>query len=40
MLDHAACDGIWTGSSTERLPIEKAVLEAGKRFAALRYSSK
>ncbi len=40
MLDHAACDGIWTGSSTERLPIEKAVFEAGKRFAALRYSSK
>jgi predicted TIM-barrel enzyme len=39
MLDHAACDGIWTGSSTERIPIEKAVFEAGKRFAALRYSS-
>jgi predicted TIM-barrel enzyme len=39
MLDHAACDGIWTGSSTERLPIEKAVFEAGKRFASLRYSS-
>ncbi len=38
MLDHAACDGIWTGSSTERLPIEKAVYEAGKRFASLRYS--
>ena len=38
MLDHAACDGIWTGSSTERLPIEKAVFEAGKRFASLRYS--
>ena len=35
MLDHAGCDGIWTGSSTERLPIEKAVFEAGKRFAAL-----
>lgn len=38
MLDTAACDGIWTGSSTERLPIETAVYEAGKRFAALRYS--
>jgi predicted TIM-barrel enzyme len=38
MLDHAACDGIWTGSSTERLPIEKSVYEAGKRFAELRYS--
>jgi predicted TIM-barrel enzyme len=40
MLDHAACDGIWTGSSTERLPIEKAVLEAGKRFASLRFTGK
>jgi predicted TIM-barrel enzyme len=39
MLDHAQCDGIWTGSSTERLPIEKAVFEAGKRFASLRYST-
>ena len=38
MLDHAACDGIWTGSSTERIPIEKAVFEAGKKFASLRYS--
>ena len=38
MLDHAACEGVWTGSSTERLPIEKAVFEAGKRFASLRYS--
>ena len=38
MLDHAACEGVWTGSSTERLPIEKAVFEAGKKFAALRYS--
>jgi predicted TIM-barrel enzyme len=38
MLDHAACEGIWTGSSTERLPIEKAVFEAGKKFAALRYT--
>lgn len=39
MLDHAACEGIWTGSSTERLPIEKAVFEAGKKFASLRYSN-
>jgi predicted TIM-barrel enzyme len=39
MLDHAACDGIWTGSSTERLPIEKAVFEAGRRFASLRFTS-
>jgi predicted TIM-barrel enzyme len=39
MLDHAECEGIWTGSSTERLPIEKAVYEAGKQFSSLRYSS-
>lgn len=39
MLDHAGCDGIWTGSSTERLPIEKAVYEAGRKFAELRYSN-
>ena len=25
MLDHTSCDGFWTGSSTERLPIERAV---------------
>ncbi len=37
ILDHTSCHGIWTGSSTERLPIEKAVFEAGKRFADLRY---
>lgn len=39
MLDHAGVDGIWTGSSTERIPIEKAVFEAGRAFAQLRYSS-
>ena len=37
ILDHTSCHGIWTGSSTERLPIETAVFEAGKRFADLRY---
>ena len=37
MLDHTSCDGIWTGSSTERIPIEKAVFEAAKRFADLRF---
>lgn len=36
MLDHTTCDGIWTGSSTERIPIEKAVHETAKRFAGLR----
>lgn len=39
MLDHTSCDGFWTGSSTERLPIEKAVSEAARTFAALRFSN-
>lgn len=38
MLDHTSCDGFWTGSSTERLPIERAVSEAASTFAALRFS--
>ena len=36
LLTHTSCDGFWTGSSTERLPIERAVTEAAARFAALR----
>ena len=39
ILDNTTCDGIWTGSSTERLPIEKAVFEMAKRFADLRFSN-
>lgn len=39
MLDHTSCDGIWTGSSTERIPIENAVFGAAKKFADLRYSN-
>jgi predicted TIM-barrel enzyme len=39
MLDHTSCDGFWTGSSTERLPIERAVSEAARTFAALRFSN-
>ena len=39
MLDHTTCDGFWTGSSTERIPIERAVGEAGRTFAALRCSA-
>ena len=39
ILNHTTCDGIWTGSSTERIPIEKAVFETAKRFADLRYQS-
>lgn len=37
ILDHTSCDGIWTGSSTERIPIEKAVFETAKEFADLRF---
>jgi len=37
MLDHTTSHGFWTGSSTERLPIERAVSEAAEEFAALRF---
>lgn len=40
MLDHTSCDGFWTGSSTERIPIERAVSEEARKFAALRFSSR
>ena len=35
ILDNTTCDGFWTGSSTERLPIERAITETAKQFAAL-----
>ena len=37
MLDNTSGHGFWTGSSTERLPIERAVLEAAGEFAGLRF---
>jgi predicted TIM-barrel enzyme len=37
MLEHTSCDGFWTGSSTERLPIERAVSATAAEFAALRF---
>ena len=40
VLDHTSCDGFWTGSSTERLPIERAVLETAKTFAALSFAGR
>jgi len=40
MLDNTSADGIWTGSSTERLPIERAVLEAATQFSSLTFSNK
>lgn len=39
VLDHTSGQGIWTGSSTERIPIEKAVLEAAKQFTSLRFKT-
>jgi predicted TIM-barrel enzyme len=40
MLDNTSADGFWTGSSTERLPIERAVLEAATQFSSLTFSNK
>ena len=37
MLDHTSGHGFWTGSSTERLPIERSVSHAAAEFAALRF---
>jgi predicted TIM-barrel enzyme len=38
MLDHTTGHGFWTGSSTERLPIERAVTEAANEFTALKFT--
>lgn len=37
MLNHTSGHGFWTGSSTERLPIERAVRAAALEFAALQF---
>lgn len=37
MLDHTTGHGFWTGSSTERLPIERAVSAAAAEFTSLRF---
>ena len=39
ILDHTSGHGFWTGSSTERLPIEQAVSAAAKEFAKLKFAS-
>ncbi len=39
ILANTTCDGFWTGSSTERLPIERAITETAAEFAALRFPS-
>ena len=38
MLDNTSGHGFWTGSSTERLPIERAVSAAAKEFAELTFN--
>ncbi|MDH3735176.1 MAG: phosphoenolpyruvate hydrolase family protein [Gemmatimonadota bacterium] len=38
MLDNTSGHGFWTGSSTERLPIERAVSAAAEAFASLGFS--
>ncbi|MBM3705088.1 MAG: phosphoenolpyruvate hydrolase family protein [Actinobacteria bacterium] len=35
ILDNTSAHGVWTGSATERIPIEKAVLEVAGEFANL-----
>lgn len=37
MLDHTSGHGFWTGSSTERIPIERAVTQAAREFTALKF---
>ncbi len=40
MLSHTSGHGFWTGSSTERIPIERAVSQTAREFAALRFTEK
>jgi predicted TIM-barrel enzyme len=37
MLNHTSGHGFWTGSSTERLPIERAVTAAANEFRGLTF---
>ena len=39
MLEHTTGHGFWTGSSTERLPIERAVLATAKEFRDLTFGA-
>jgi predicted TIM-barrel enzyme len=39
MLNRTSGHGFWTGSSTERLPIERAVTQAAREFAALQFEN-
>ena len=39
MLNHTTGHGFWTGSSTERLPIERAILATAKEFRDLTFGA-
>ena len=36
ILDNTSCHGVWTGSATERIPIENAILDVAGKFANLK----
>ncbi len=36
ILDNTSSHGVWTGSATERIPIENAILEVAGKFANLK----
>jgi len=36
LLDNTTAHGLWTGSATERIPIERAVLEVAGKFVSLK----
>ena len=38
ILDHTSAHGVWTGSATERIPIENAILDVAGKFANLKKS--
>ena len=40
ILDNTSCHGLWTGSATERIPIERAILETAGEFAKLKLKKK
>ena len=38
ILDNTSTHGVWTGSATERIPIENAILDIAGKFANLKFS--
>ncbi|MGM0365842.1 MAG: phosphoenolpyruvate hydrolase family protein [Actinomycetota bacterium] len=37
ILDNTSAHGVWTGSATERIPIENAVLDVAGKFSSLKF---